>query len=208
MNDIEFVYFDLGNILVSFDPMVACQNVAELYGCSAQRAHDVVYDSGWEDRYEHGEVTGEQFATHVHQQLGKQTAGIPTQKFLNALGDMFQPIESMRQTVQRVRQSGRRIGILSNTCFAHWDWVNRQGWPVMEGPFEIAILSYEVGAMKPDGRIYAAAEQKAGVPPERILFLDDKHENVDAAISRGWNAAQCFGGDELVGQLKHFGIIS
>ncbi len=47
--------------------------------------------------------------------------------------------------------------------------------------------------MKPDPRIYAAAEAAAGVAPSRILFLDDRAENVQAAIDRGWQAAQCLG---------------
>ena len=212
MSKIEFVYFDLGNILVSFDPMIACENVGRLFGVSADAAKSAVYDSGLEDRYEHGEISEEDFLLSVIDRLGHAGRDVSLHGFLDALGDMFTPIASMRSAIQRVRDSGLPIGILSNTCFAHWDWVVRQGWPVMEGPFDVTVLSYEVGVMKPDAGIYEAAEkmamQSAGVAPSGLLFLDDKPENVEAAIARGWNAAECLGGDDAISQLEKFGVIA
>ncbi len=215
MTQIKFVYFDLGNILVSFDPQIACQNIANLFGVTTKQAETAVYDSGLEDRYEHGQISADDFHNQVQRELGPhqaETKHVPRQAFLDALGDMFSPIESTQQTIQQVQQAGLPIGILSNTCFAHWDWVVRQKWPVLQGPFDVTVLSYEVGAMKPDEKIYVAAEQAAhqaaGVSPNEILFVDDRQENVDAAIQRGWNAAQCFGGVDLDDQLKRFGVIS
>ena len=205
--DIEFVYFDLGNILVTFDPMISCENVAKLFSTTVDEANAAVYGSGLEDRYEHGEVSEAEFLAGVAEALGKSPSNVSLQAFIDAIGNMFQPIESMQQIIKQVRDAGYRIGVLSNTCFAHWDWVRRQNWPVMEGPFEVKILSYEIGSMKPDAKIYEAAERQAAVAPEKLLFVDDKQENIDAAIARGWNAGQCFGGESLVAQLKHFGVL-
>lgn len=202
---IDFVYFDLGNILVSFDPQLACQNVAKLLGVSNQQVDAVLYKSGLEESYERGEVTADELVAATTRELNVQQCD--TQIFLDAIADMFQPIESMQATIEEVRASGCRIGILSNTCFAHWDWLCRQRWPVLAGPFDVTVLSYEVGAMKPDPRIYEAAEAQAGISPEQILFIDDKQENVDAAVARGWNAVQCFGGPDAQEQLKAYGVV-
>jgi epoxide hydrolase-like predicted phosphatase len=205
MTGIRFVYFDLGNILVSFDPDISCQNVASLFDVSTEQAKAAVYDSGLEDRYEHGELSEAGFLAEVRRELnGKDVA---LQAFLDAVGNMFTPITSMQRTVQQVRDAGYQTGVLSNTCFAHWDWVSRQQWPVMQGPFDAFVLSYEVGAMKPDAKIYDAAEAAAGVAANEIFFVDDRQENVDAAIARGWHAAQCFGGAELEEQLRRFEVI-
>ena len=43
---IEFVYFDLGNMLVAFDPEISCRNVADLVGVSIDDARRVIYESG------------------------------------------------------------------------------------------------------------------------------------------------------------------
>ena len=52
-------------------------------------------------------------------------------------------------------------------------------------PFELRVLSYEVGSWKPEAKIYALALEKAGVKPEEAIFIDDQKKNVDAAEALG-----------------------
>lgn len=47
------------------------------------------------------------------------------------------------------------------------------------------VNSSRVGASKPDRRIYEIAAERAGVTPDRCLFVDDRQENVDAAVALG-----------------------
>ncbi|MEV7177573.1 HAD-IA family hydrolase [Kitasatospora sp. NPDC093679] len=47
------------------------------------------------------------------------------------------------------------------------------------------VNSAEVGSAKPDTRIYEIAAERAGVAPERCLFVDDRAENVAAATALG-----------------------
>ena len=51
--------------------------------------------------------------------------------------------------LEAIRDSGIPMGLLSNTNPAHWAWILRQNYPVVEGWFDPIILSYEVKAMKP-----------------------------------------------------------
>jgi putative hydrolase of the HAD superfamily len=50
-------------------------------------------------------------------------------------------------------------------------------------PFNRRILSYHVGAIKPDHAIYHEAFRKAKAKPEECLFIDDMPENI-----RAWKA--------------------
>ncbi|SDK85865.1 putative hydrolase of the HAD superfamily [Nonomuraea maritima] len=50
------------------------------------------------------------------------------------------------------------------------------------------VSSHRVGVAKPDPRIYAIAAERAGVPPERCLFVDDRLANVEAARELGMTA--------------------
>ena len=206
--NIEFVYFDLGNVIVSFDPKIAVNNVATRFGVDAAMAEQAIYRSGLQDRFEHGHVTGEEYAAIVRDVLAVSDVQMPTAALLDAISDMFTPIESMQITIAQVHESGTRYGLLSNTCHAHWDWIARQSWQVSSLAWPVRVLSCEVSSMKPDGGIYQVAEELAGVSPESILFLDDKPENVAAAIERGWNAVQCFGGQQAEDALKKYGVIS
>lgn len=199
---IEFVYFDLGNVLLAFDPKLACQNVAIRFGVTEHQAQSAIYDSGLEDRFEHGQLSGEEFASEVRERLGQSATQMPTEALLDAVSDMFTPIQEMEGVLQRVRDGGSGVGLLSNTCQAHWDWIVRQSYRVLEFTFDATILSFEVGSMKPQDAIYQDAEQSADVPPEKILFLDDKQENVEAAIARRWNANCVVGGLPVIETLR------
>ncbi|GAB1361924.1 HAD-IA family hydrolase [Rhodobacter sp.] len=52
--------------------------------------------------------------------------------------------------------------------------------------FDHAFVSGRLGLLKPDPAIYAEVERGTGLPPEALLFTDDKPENVAAAAARGW----------------------
>ncbi|MET9241796.1 HAD-IA family hydrolase [Nonomuraea sp. NPDC003709] len=47
------------------------------------------------------------------------------------------------------------------------------------------VSSARVGVAKPDRRIYEIAAERAGVAPERCLFVDDRLQNVEAARTLG-----------------------
>ena len=56
--------------------------------------------------------------------------------------------------------------------------------------FDRAYVSGRMGVTKPDPRIYAMVEADCGIAGDRLLFVDDKAENVVAAADRGWRVHQ------------------
>ncbi len=188
MSAVEFVYFDLGNVLARFDPERACRNLQRRWAVAPEDVLQAVWTSGLQERLEHGQLTAEEFAAAARQTLGLDPARAPTEELLERLCDMFEPIEEMVAVVDAVRSSGVPLGILSNTCHAHWQWLARQRYAALLGPFDSVILSYEHGVMKPHPSLYRVAGEWAGVAPEAILFFDDRAENVAAAVVSGWQA--------------------
>ncbi|MGA9450427.1 MAG: HAD-IA family hydrolase, partial [Verrucomicrobiia bacterium] len=63
----------------------------------------------------------------------------------------------------------------------------RRNFPFFK-KFDGYIFSYEVGAMKPEAKIYEVLEKLAGRSGADILYLDDRPENVAAGAARGWRA--------------------
>lgn len=59
------------------------------------------------------------------------------------------------------------------------------------------VGSADIGVVKPDRRIYEIALERAGVPAERCLFVDDRKENVDAAVALGMAGLHYTGPDDL-----------
>ncbi|MDF0600650.1 HAD family phosphatase [Psychromarinibacter sp. C21-152] len=52
--------------------------------------------------------------------------------------------------------------------------------------FDDRFVSATLRAIKPDPEIYARLETETGVAPERLFFTDDRPENIEAARARGW----------------------
>lgn len=51
--------------------------------------------------------------------------------------------------------------------------------------FDCITYSYEVGALKPDPRMYQDALAKMGLPAEETIFVDDRACNLEAARDQG-----------------------
>jgi putative hydrolase of the HAD superfamily len=49
----------------------------------------------------------------------------------------------------------------------------------------VLVWSYQLGIAKPDPAIYRYALEKLGTQPAETLFIDDKAENVEAAVALG-----------------------
>ena len=56
--------------------------------------------------------------------------------------------------------------------------------------FDRAYVSGTLGVSKPDPRIYEIVEQDSGLPPQSLLFTDDRADNITAAARRGWRTHQ------------------
>ena len=58
------------------------------------------------------------------------------------------------------------------------------------GDFDRVYVSGKMGVIKPDPRIYEMVEEDCGIAGDRLIFVDDKPENVKAAADRGWRTHQ------------------
>jgi HAD superfamily hydrolase (TIGR01509 family) len=64
-----------------------------------------------------------------------------------------------------------------------------------------------VGLRKPGLAIYKRALDVLGRPAERILFIDDRAENVAGALSAGMKGIQFVGEDQLRRELVSLGVM-
>ena len=73
--------------------------------------------------------------------------------------------------------------------------------------FQVAFSSCYVGMRKPEPAIYRRALDILGKPAERILFIDDRQQNVDGAAAAGIKAIRFTGADALRGELETWGVL-
>jgi putative hydrolase of the HAD superfamily len=73
--------------------------------------------------------------------------------------------------------------------------------------FEVALSSCYLGLRKPELAIYRKAIDILGKPPQRILFIDDRAENVAGAQAAGLQAILFHGADGLRHELANLGAL-
>jgi HAD superfamily hydrolase (TIGR01509 family) len=106
------------------------------------------------------------------------------EEFGGFCADIFTAIPPMIELHAGLHRRGIQTYIFSNTNDLAIEHV-RRNFPFFRD-FDGYIFSYEVGAMKPDAKIYAALEKLAGRRGAEILYIDDRPENVAAGAARGW----------------------
>lgn len=79
-----------------------------------------------------------------------------------------------RPAMEALRSAGYRIGLLANQEVWIRDILARDG---LDAYFDIWAVSAEVGANKPDPRLFAHALERAGAPPERCAMVGDRLDN-------------------------------
>ncbi len=181
----EFFYFDLGNVIYFFDYARGASRASLATGVDEAKLRAAVYDFGLEELYESGVIGSQRLVNEVARVVGKS---IPADAFLDAISAMFTFNQDIIPLIDLLQSKGIPIGILSNTCPAHWDWIIAQQDLDFAHLFQQIVLSYDVGRMKPYPEIYQRSEERAGVAPEKIFFIDDRAVNVHAARERGWQA--------------------
>jgi HAD superfamily hydrolase (TIGR01509 family) len=203
MAQLRFFYFDLGNVLLLFDHHKAARQMAEVAGTTSEKVWEVVFGSDLEWRYESGEVSSVDF----YRAFCGQTASAPDFDDLQlAAADIFELNVPIVRIVTGLRAGRNRLGILSNTNQAHWQFVSDGRYAIIPRYFEQIALSYEIRSMKPQESIYAAATQLAGVPPQEIFFVDDRPENVAGAREFGFDAVLFTTARQLAQDLTRRGV--
>ena len=163
-------------------------------GSDSKTIRNIVFVADLEHRYETGLISGREFVDEIAQSLKIQSlkiqslniSGLDCDAMLIAASDMFSPNEEILPVLNRIESMGIPMGILSNTCDAHWQWIVKQNYPQLQFRFDPIVLSYEEKVMKPDQEIYRLATEKCGFEAHKIFFTDDRIDNIEAAKRFGW----------------------
>ncbi len=196
----DFIYFDLGNVLLHFDHAIASRKLSALASITEKEVHDLLFASGLQNEYETGLFSSEALVQRLSEAVGQP---LPATETLQAVADIFWPNDDILPCLNYVRDRNLPTGLLSNTCDAHWKWIRSKRYSMVEGWFDFHILSFEVGAMKPSSKIYLHATEMAKTAPENILFIDDRMDNIVGAQQAGWQTIHFVGAEQLLTQLKH-----
>jgi putative hydrolase of the HAD superfamily len=102
--------------------------------------------------------------------------------------DAWRIFDDARPSLERLKSLGVRCAVVSN-----WDERLRALLQRLnlDHYFDVLVISCEVGAMKPDPRIFEAAAARFGIAPASILHVgDSRTRDVEGAVAAGFRAVR------------------
>ena len=176
---LKAVLCDLGGVIALFDEETIRKR---LDGVARRSLTDPEVGRAFVEelfRFERGELSPREFFERTDRILEFK---IPYEEFVRVWEDNFWLNPGAVEELKRLR--GRfRLVLVSNTDPLHWKHIDRTFG--VSQLFDDLVLSYEVGAIKPDRRMYVVALERAGVKPYEALYVDDLEENVRTAAEVG-----------------------
>jgi putative hydrolase of the HAD superfamily len=137
------------------------------------------------DDFEAGRIEAD---AYIEWALGVMGSDASADQFRAAWCNIFTPNEPMWKCVRQLAAKGHRLILFSNTNSIHCPWIF-ESYPEFD-LFEGAVLSHEVGAIKPQTEIYKHAFDAHRLDPGSTLYIDDLPENIAAGRAHGLHCWQ------------------
>jgi len=195
------ILFDLGNVIVHFSHALMCEQIGVVLNRTGPEARSFLIDSGLMWDFERGKIGEQQLLAAVERDLGLT---VEAAALNSACSDIFQLNQPIVPVIESLRRQGLRLVVLSNTSSWHVDWIRRK-WNVLD-LFDQLVLSYEVGAIKPEPMMYEAALKAIRCKPEECFYTDDIPAYVAKAREFGLQAEVFTDVESLTRQLGERGL--
>jgi 2-haloacid dehalogenase len=180
----EAVIFDIGNVLTCWQPEAFYDR---MIGDARRRALFAAVDlHGMNLRIDAGAL----FRETIYAEAEKHPDWAPEIRWwYDHWIDLASPrIEGSIALLRALRAKG--VPVFSLTNFGSYSYEEARTRLDFLSEFDREYVSGRMGVIKPDPQIYAMVEADCGIAPDRLLFTDDKAENIVAAARRGWRTHQ------------------
>jgi len=199
---IKTIVFDLGGVLIDWNPMYVYENYFESKEKQETFFRDVAtFD--WNEEQDAGKSLA--LATEERIQLFPEWEQ-SLRDFYGRWEEMLgERIQGTVEIFRKIKESGDfKIYALSNWSaetfpialkkfdFLHW--------------FDGRLISGEEGMAKPNPDIWHLLRDRYGLTPSETLFIDDNKRNADAARSLGYNVVHFISPEHLEESLKDYDI--
>lgn len=178
------VVFDLGNVLITWDPYPAIAGAVGAKEAARFLADEEFDFMAWNHQQDSGRSwdEGEAAAVTSHPQWELAIRGYR----LNFRDSLVAAIEDSVQILRELHAAGVPLYGLTN-------W-SAETFPVALGRFDFLqlfediIVSGQEGVAKPDPRIFEILQERIGHSLRDCIFVDDSARNIEAAAEAGLDA--------------------
>lgn len=202
MTRINAVIFDIGNVLIEWQPERFFDSVI---GAERRRAMFAAIDlHGINDRVDRGDNF---YDTIVAAAKANPDWHDEVMLWHDRWIEMAAPaIDRSVRLLRALKAADVPVFALSNFGIQTFD-VAKPVYPFLT-EFDRSYISGHMGVIKPDADIYQMLEDDCGLDPTTLLFTDDRIDNIAAARARGWQTHVFTGPDGWADCLVAAGLLT
>ncbi len=169
------VVFDLGRVVFAQDPAKSTIEFKQFFSYVSLTP----MPQFWTD-YDMGVLSFDQVAEELAAYRGVEPE-FAREMITIAIGKQ-ETIRPTEKLIDELKAAGYKLYVLSNMSREFIDFLRKQ--KVYEN-FDGDVVSCEVGIVKPMPEIYDLLLERFDLDPAETIFIDDRKENVDAAVAKG-----------------------
>lgn len=194
---IRNVVFDLGNVLISFQPSEFLDNLRYQDPLKQTILTDIFGSRHWL-ALDNGDLTTAEAIEGVISESSLEKDLVL--EIFKRRGEILIPITSNLKLLPELKKKGLRLFYLSNFPLDLWKDV-RNGSKLYNYDFfkhfDGGLISAEARCSKPNPRIYSMLLDHYSLNPSECLYIDDLEVNVEGAEAAGMKGIVTFGSDEI-----------
>tara|TARA_R110000868_G_scaffold171565_2_gene407243 strand:+ start:15 stop:632 length:618 start_codon:yes stop_codon:yes gene_type:complete len=201
-SNIDYIAFDLGRVLVDWDPSYLFSTlISDKPRLAFMLEHIVTMD--WIEEVDRGKLLSqaveERIAlfpafSHELEEYGR--------RWIETIPNL---IEGTVEIKRRLENKGYPLYALSN--FGRDTYADALKIYPELGAFTGAVISGHEGYIKPEPEIYKILLERYGLDAAKLLFIDDRVDNVEMAQSLGFQAVQFISPEGLMAELARLGVL-
>lgn len=200
---IETVVFDLGGVLVDWNPRYLYRKIFSDHA-EMERFLQTVTTQEWNEKQDAGrpwsEAVDELVGRHPHYEHQIRAYHQRWTEMLNGL------IPGTADVIRDIRSRGAHgLFALSNWSSETFEHA-KQRFPELK-LFQSIVVSGDEKLIKPDPAFFRLLEARHGVNPSRALFIDDVEKNIRAAQALGYHVHHFKNANDLRRDLVERGIL-
>lgn len=203
MNDIRHIVFDIGRVLIHYDPEIPYR---DLIPDAARRRWflETVCTSAWNIEQDRGRCWQEAEDLLVADHPDHEALIRAFRRNWHAM--VPHSYEESVAIYETLIAEGRDVTLLTNFA-ADTFGEARKRYVFLEQARGVTV-SGEIGLIKPDRAIYERHAESFGLAAAHTLFIDDSPANVEGARAAGWNAVHFTDGAALRADLRRHGVLA
>jgi len=200
---IDLFVFDLGKVILPFEHRQIASKLWQRSKNNRKFTEEEIFQdlfdlkNGTVNRYEEGLLSSEEFFLEIRK---RYDLALEFEDFSEIWNNIFWDNPEVNEIIIYLKAKDYPVYLLSNTNELHFSYVIDR-FPIVH-VLDEWILSFEVGAKKPDKRIYDAIFEKTDVDRAKILYIDDIDAYVSAARSHGMQGLVYKSPDDLWAVLR------